>query len=111
MSYINKNFFFETIKNFFLFAWIDLGHFYKKISFLQILKKSFYEYTGASTKKIICGYKKKVSRKNGKFSCNYKKNFPANIKKFLRDYKKNFLATIKKSFSQFYFVLFYFWYI
>ena len=62
-------------------------------------------------KKINCGYKKKVSRKNKNCSCSYKKNFPANIKKFLHDYKKNFLATIKKSFSQFYFVLFYFWYI
>ena len=87
------------------------GTLLQKNFFFANIKKSFYEYTGASTKKIICSYKKKVSRKNGKFSCNYKKNFPANIKKFLRDYKKNFLATIKKSFSQFYFVLFYFWYI
>ena len=41
MSYINRKNFFEIIKIFFLFTWIDLGHFYKK-NFPCKYKKKFF---------------------------------------------------------------------
>ena len=38
MSYIKKKLFFESTKKSFLFAWTDLGHFYKKNLFANFLQ-------------------------------------------------------------------------